>query len=272
MEKFVEPRCLKNYFTCPHCKYHNRMTWELDGSIDRSERITKIETIFSASCCHCGKKSIWLWDKESDEKFSKYLDNINMDNKEKNLTHLSFYFNKETEETLVAAGGAIRSSQRQFLKDKTSINFKLIYPEICIEPNSNMPKDVKTIFVEASSILNNSPRASAALLRLALEKLLTHLNKKSKGNNLFNAINKYIDDENLEPTLKKICHLLRINGNDNIHESNEIEESVSLRLTRDSFDMFNFFVDEAITRKKRAEEFASKYKEEIPKQKRSCLE
>jgi hypothetical protein len=44
-----------------------------------------------------------------------------------------------------------------------------------IEPNEDIPPDVLVDFREASSIVSRSPRGAAALLRLAIQKLMPHL-------------------------------------------------------------------------------------------------
>ena len=57
------------------------------------------------------------------------------------------------------------------------IDGKLIYPisSNAPLPSDDTPEDVKDDYTEARAVLNNSPRASAAVLRLALEKLMPHL-------------------------------------------------------------------------------------------------
>ena len=42
-------------------------------------------------------------------------------------------------------------------------------------PSDDMPEDVKADYMEASSVVETSPRALLALLRLALQKLMPHL-------------------------------------------------------------------------------------------------
>lgn len=56
----------------------------------------------------------------------------------------------------------------------------LIHPRICTAPpaSPDLPEDIRVDVEEARKVLNDSPRASAALLRLALEKLCNQLTGK----------------------------------------------------------------------------------------------
>lgn len=61
----------------------------------------------------------------------------------------------------------------------------MIYPKkIIIEaPNADLEGDIKADYLEAANILNDSPRASAAVLRLALQKLCKQLGESGKNIN-----------------------------------------------------------------------------------------
>jgi hypothetical protein len=61
----------------------------------------------------------------------------------------------------------------------------MIYPKklIAPPPNPDLAEEIKADYLEAANILAESPRAAAALLRLALQKLCIQLNEKGKNIN-----------------------------------------------------------------------------------------
>src|SRR5947209_8334688 len=78
----------------------------------------------------------------------------------------------------VLKGGAIRVSRCEHCS-KNCIWWleSLIFPERgqAPSPNPDMPEDVKADYEEAAAIYTRSPRGAAALLRLAIQKVLPHL-------------------------------------------------------------------------------------------------
>ena len=82
-----------------------------------------------------------------------------------------------------------------------------------------MPKDAKKIFKEAQSIINLSPRAACAMLRICVERMVNA--SEAKGGNLAAKINSL----NLPPKMTKLAHACRLVGNDAVH-SNVIDFSV----------------------------------------------
>ena len=92
----------------------------------------------------------------------------------------------------------------------------MIYPsEISVEsPNPDLPENIQVDYVEAANILNQSPRGSAALLRLAIDKLTDYL--KAKGKDL-NAKIADLVANGLSPKIQKALDTVRVVGNNSVH-------------------------------------------------------
>lgn len=81
-------------------------------------------------------------------------------------------------------------------------------------PNRDLPEDVLGDYTEAREILGRSPRAAAALLRLAIQKLCVHLGEKGKD------LNKDIGElrtKGLLPAVQQALDAVRVIGNNAVH-------------------------------------------------------
>lgn len=83
-----------------------------------------------------------------------------------------------------------------------------------IEPNPDLQADIRADFLEASSILGDSPRGAAALLRLAIQKLLKQLGEK--GENISHDIGSLVQ-KGLDIKVQKALDLVRVVGNNAVH-------------------------------------------------------
>jgi Domain of unknown function (DUF4145) len=93
---------------------------------------------------------------------------------------------------------------------------KMVYPLTGnVEPaNTDLPTDVLDDYNEAKDIVNISPRGSAALLRLALQKLMPHLDEK--GKNLNDDIASLVK-RGLPVQLQQALDSVRVIGNHSVH-------------------------------------------------------
>ena len=81
-------------------------------------------------------------------------------------------------------------------------------------PNPDLPSDIREHYEEARAILTRSPRGSAALLRLCIQKLCMSLGEK--GENL-NADIAALVKRGLLPAVQKALDGVRVVGNNMVH-------------------------------------------------------
>lgn len=125
----------------------------------------------------------------------------------------------------------------------------LIWPHEVSAPlaHSEMPADCKIDYEEARQVLAVSPRSSAALLRLVIQKLMKHLGQPGeKINDDIAALVK----AGLPSKIQKALDVCRITGNESVHPG-----SMDLSATPDValalFGLVNLVVDNQIAEPKR---------------------
>ncbi len=129
----------------------------------------------------------------------------------------------------------------------------LIYPKktIAPPPNLDLSEDIKIDYREAANVFSDSPRAAAALLRLALQKLCKQLGEK--GENINEDI-KNLVSKGLNPLVQKSLDALRITGNNAVHPG-EIDLTEEPDRVVKLFDLINFIANKMITEPKEIENF-----------------
>jgi hypothetical protein len=113
-----------------------------------------------------------------------------------------------------------------------------------------MPNEIKALYNEALSVLDLSPKAAAALMRLAIQNLMPLIGA-DKGN-LDKNIAKLVG-EGLLLEVQQALDYCRVIGNNAVHP-NELNLDDTPDMARAMFDMINFIVEEKIAKPKRVKE------------------
>jgi len=119
-----------------------------------------------------------------------------------------------------------------------------------IEPHEDMPADVKVDFQEAAAIVDKSPRGAAALLRLALQKLMVDLGET--GKNLNDDIASLVK-KGLDSSIQRALDVVRVIGNNAVHPG-EIDIKDDKATATALLNIVNLVVDRRISAQKRIDE------------------
>lgn len=128
----------------------------------------------------------------------------------------------------------------------------IIYPQnSIIEPaNIDLPHDIIDDYNEAAMVLNLSPRSSAALLRLAIQKLCKFLGETGKdiNNDIKNLVAK-----GLPPKVQEALDSVRVIGNESVHPG-ELNLNDNREIANKLFKLVNFIATKLISEPKEIEE------------------
>lgn len=145
------------------------------------------------------------------------------------------------------------------------VHDQLIHPTAMTgpEPNPDLPPEVLRDYEEAGRIVGESPRGSAALLRLAIQKLCISLGEKGKT----------IDDDiaslmkkGLTPMVQQALDAVRVIGNEAVHPGTldlKDDPHTALRL----FRLVNIIAEQMISNPKHVQDLYEK----LPESKRKAI-
>lgn len=131
----------------------------------------------------------------------------------------------------------------------------IIFPQNSMvePPNPDMPEDIINDYNEAGNVLNLSPRSSAALLRLAIQKLCKFLGEPGKD---INSDIKNMVSKGLPSKVQEALDSVRVIGNESVHPG-ELNLNDNKEIANKLFKLVNFIVTKLITEPKEIDELYS---------------
>jgi endogenous inhibitor of DNA gyrase (YacG/DUF329 family) len=232
------PSIARNEFNCPHCGAHSSQTWFTLAA----EPIEKGGTpnIPDADCIPSIKANSSLEEevKQSIVQWAKRMENglvfIERDQQGQYLhnTVYNLYLSK------------------CFTCEKCSVwvHDSLLFPKkiYIVPPNPDLPDNVSRDYEEAGTILDMSPRGSAALLRLAIQKLCIHLGES--GENINKDIASLVK-KGLDPRVQQALDVVRVIGNNAVHPGH-MDITDDKDIARTLFRLVNLIAEKMISEPK----------------------
>lgn len=210
-------------FNCPFCQTKNiAYSAFLHSELDSDYLESEINVLIQVKCKFCHKDSIYICKIKAlaSTPGSPLIDEVNYNWEDSTLTDLLIY------------------------PESTNTEVPL--------PNYDMPANVLKTYNEASKILRYSPRASAALSRLAIQQLVDSL--VDNNHNLNQKIGDLVS-EGLPIKIKEMLDSVRVIGNNAVHpgmiDFDDTENATSLATTL--LTMVNLIVQYEITNAKALE-------------------
>jgi hypothetical protein len=144
-------------------------------------------------------------------------------------------------------------------------NENIIEPNIggVTVPNQDLTQDIKDDYYEARDILNKSPRGSAALLRLAIQKLCKELGEK--GKNINDDIAELVK-KGLPLKIQQALDYVRVVGNNAVHPG-QIDLKDDKKTAINLFNLINLIADVMITQPKEVENLFNT----LPKEQKNAI-
>ncbi|WP_243458889.1 DUF4145 domain-containing protein [Pseudomonas sp. OA65] len=241
--KYVPPSVCETAFNCPHCGALAKQFWFGLATVDKDEKYPLPLLVDEQSMKDSDLESIqneqereehrtWLVKMVSGEPFRE--------RREKGAYSYYDLFNVSVSECFNCRKNSL------WVYDKLYFPYKGEVPPA----NPDMPDDIRQDYNEAGSILNQSPRGAAALIRLAIQKLCKVLGQEGKN---INDDIKTLVAKGLDPRVQQALDAVRVIGNSAVHPG-----QIDLRDDRPTaetlFRLLNLIVDKTISEPKHVAE------------------
>lgn len=244
--KFVSPSVILTAFNCPHCHTLTTQSWFSvwalylgNSKTPKTYTLSSIDELVDDGQMHESIKRGLIAFRDYIVSMKPMIDTQN-NNSKKSFSCIN------------NVKGLAISNCMECNTPSIWLHGSLIYPHTIpgIEPNHDLPSDIRSDIEEARSIINQSPRGAAALLRLALQKICKHLGGKGKNINEDIGI---LVSKGLDQMIQQSLDIVRVIGNEAVHPG-----VMDLRDDRDTalrlIQIINIIAERCITYPKQVNE------------------
>jgi len=254
-QTYVPPAIDKTAFNCPHCGAYAAQNWYLIGGRAIKD-VRTYNLLHSLGRPNNGRLSIvhkdpiGIGDQARQGSLEKKTDSDFIDNNAL-INHISNAYISE----------CFNCRELCFW-----VHNRLIWPQNgeAPPPNPDLPDDIRADYLEASGILDLSPRGAAALLRLAVQKLCKALGEN--GDNINDDIRSLVR-KGLDSRVQKALDIVRVIGNNAVHPG-QMDLSDDRRTAETLFSLVNLIADIMISEPKRIDDMY----EQLPEGARAGIE
>ena len=246
-------------FDCPHCGAYTTQFWyalnakQLDESrptplipTEDATKDTLSRSVFTAE----QRENVLKWFKKMDSRL--------------------VWMNPEGKDSAIAHGRPVLNLHisRCYACGKLSVwvHSRLVDPSArpAVQPNADLPYHIAADFNEAASIVNASPRAAAALLRLCVQKLCIHLG--GMGNRIDDDVAALVKN-GLLPRVQQSLDIVRVIGSEAVYPGT-IDARDDLTTAQLLFSLVNTIADQMISQPKAVDQLYAM----LPQAKRDAIE
>lgn len=163
--------------------------------------------------------------------------------------HVPLGDGKSSSRAIASQSSFVAASCEACRREVVFVDEIMIWPAASTAPSASpdMPAEVLADYDEARMIHTSSPRGAAALLRLALQKLLPHLGATVPSIN--DAIAELVKKGAIPQRVQEALDAVRVIGNEAVHPG-ELDLRDDVATVQAIFGLLNFIVEKAISEPK----------------------
>lgn len=242
--KYVPPSVKETAFNCPHCSALTSQTWFSAHAVSMKRDVLPV-VLNSEDAKNLDLSGIKAEERERAMKWA-----------ERKARGMPFFAGDSEYRQVLDVNNLWFSRCYNCGEFAVWLCDRMLYPTKGEAPpaNPDMPVDIRRDYDEASSILDQSPRGAAALIRLAIQKLCMELGQA--GKNINDDIAALVRG-GLDTRVQQALDAVRVIGNSAVHPG-QIDLRDDKATAETLFRLLNLIVDKTISEPKHvAEVYAS---------------